>query len=893
MKVNKLFLLAMGLVAVGCNDSQIEEQSLINDAQGELVEVEIAATIAPASRATSNVGEYGGVTAVDLKFEVEDHIGVYLNNEAVGLTHENTDFKVTSLDGGAATFVPQQDMILLGHGNNVYAYYPFLATDAGFEGSVSRSSKRGTWDGYHYFNIPAVQQQDTIEVAGEPNPYGNLKKYVKLIAKETQMYKQGNKMKADLVFYHAFGYATMNVQNTYDREMKFVEATVQLLDEAGEPMPIAGDFAAALDNEGNEALLVKASDAEGATSATVVKVNSNDPDGVLTLDPGQSAYITAAVAPVDCRGYEVRLVTDKGFVYKVRKTNLDPAFAVGQGVNRKLSIPVSDATLSSEVVNSEVAEYLLHMDKEHIVLDVAANIELKIDRTSDDAWGGPSTKTVTINGGADGLATNRTVSFNMSEQVWSDVDLVNTDATLYIKNIKLQTTGWDPNSKAGYSRTDLMFNCKVDMEKVISLSAMMAHRSVNMNTVVVFDLKAGSSTNNYALWLAPTVEEQVVNINGFQTLNMTAKGMRGIKIDADTSYASFDESGLGPQKVILTLDGDNYFNTTKKAAILVRTKVGAEINIKGNNDITNVVDDQTNLIWIDEATKSKEYVEKISIKNARWKLEGAAWSAENDATGNLVTAYADNNAGMNEALSYGKNTIELVNDGTYTLPDMSARQISLSGGAGAIIRVSDNHTNLTDCTLTLKGVTLSSSDPDVNGIKKATALICSGVTVKPIALYGMQAVFVGCTFDLTTSNGNGDYIYVKEANTVNFTNCKFDTNGKAILISNPSEEGNYASKVTVTDCEFYNKGGKPGYTSGALATQACAAIEISNKHNSGVGAAHTLTTSGNTVAASFSGEWRIKDYQAGNVVTVNGVAYEQIALDGKKMVVTDEGILFE
>ena len=893
MKANKLFLLAMGLVAVGCNDSQIEEQSLINDAQGELVEVEIAATIAPASRATSNVGEYEGKTAVDLKFEVEDHIGVYLNNEAVGLTHENTDFKVTSLDGGAATFVPQQDMILLGAGNNVYAYYPFKKTDAGFEGSVSRSSNRGTWDGYHYFEIPAVQQQDTIEVAGEPNPYGNLKEYVTLIAKETQMYKQGNKVKADLVFYHAFGYATMNVQNTYDREMKFVEATVQLLDEAGEPMPIAGDFAAALDNEGNEALLVKASDAEGATSATVVKVNSNDPDGVLTLDPGQSAYITAAVAPVDCRGYEVRLVTDKGFVYKVRKTNLDPAFAVGQGVNRKLSIPVSDATLSSEVVNSEVAEYLLHMDKEHIVLDVAANIELKIDRTSDDAWGGPSTKTITINGGADGLAANRTVSFNIplvnGEQIdgWNDVDLVNTDATLYIKNLKLQVN----NKKSGYSYNNLMFNCKVDLEKVMSLNSITAFRSFTANTLVVYDLKAGNATNNYALWFQPTVEEQVVNINGLQTLNMTAKGMRGIKIDADTNYASFDESALGPQKVVLTLDGNNYFNTTKKAAILVRTKVGADINIAGNIDITNVVDDQENHIWIDEATKSKEDVEKISIKNARWKLEGAAWSAENDATGNLVTAYADNNAGMNEALSYGKNTIELADD-TYTLPDMSARQISLSGGAGAIIRVSDNHTNLTDCTLTLKGVTLSSSDPDVNGIKKATALICSGVTVKPIALYGMQAVFVGCTFDLT--NGNGDYIYVREANTVNFTNCKFDTKGKAILISNPSEEGNYANKVTVTDCEFYNKGGQPGYSSGsALATQACAAIEISNKHNSGVGAAHTLTTNGNTVAASFSGEWRIKDYQAGNPVTVNGVAYEQIALDGKKMVVTDEGILFE
>lgn len=874
MKINKLFLLAMGLVAVGCNDNQIEEESLINNAQGEAVEVELSATIAPASRATSDVGEYDGVTAVDLQFEVGDHIGVYLNNEAIGFTHENTDFEYLQNADGTPKFVPQQQMILLGSGNNVYAYYPFEATDAGFEGTVTRSANRGTWDGYHYFEIPAVQQQDTIEVDGVKKPFQNLSKYVKLISKETQMYKVGNTMKADMVFYHAFAYVTMNVQNTYaDKDINIVEATVKLLDKEGNPMPIVGDFAAALDNEGNE-LMVKASDYEGASQGTVATVNSTDASGcVLTLDPEQSAYITAAVAPAACDGYEVRIVTDKGFVYKVRKEGLGEAFAVGQGVNRKLSIPISDETLSTEVVNDEVAEYMLHMDKEHIVLDLAANIELKINRTSDDAWGGANTKTITINGGADGLAANRTVSFNMSEQLWSDVDLVNTDATLYINNLKLQTTGWHPTSKAGFSKTDLMFNCKVDLEKVLSLSAIMAHRSFTANTLVVYDSKAGASTNNYALWLAPAVEEQIVNISGFQTISMTAKGERGIKIDATTQYASFDKANLGPQKVVLTLKGDNHFDTTEKAAILVRTKVGAEINIEGNMNITSVFEDKVNHIWIDEGAYTKEDVEKITIKNARWKLEGATWSVENDVNGAVVTAYAENQAGLKGAIEYGMDKIALT-DGEYTLPDVpvvnDARTLQISGSKDAVITL-DGTPDLAGNSLMLTGATVNTTRKG-DGVK-ASSVYYNEVTVNgSLSFYGQTANLMNSTITIP----NALYLYVGSVNTATISGCTFNTAGRAIMIHNPGDtDGKIANNVTVKDCIF--KGTKPAYTTGTLVGQPCAAIEIDNLWKTyNAGAAHQLTTSGNSVAEAFSSEWRIENYvetAEGENLTVNGKPY--------------------
>lgn len=890
MKINKLFLLAMGLVAVGCSDSQIEEQSLINDAQGEAVEVVLEGVVnnAVGSQARS-VAEVTDAGAVRIEFDASDEIGVYLNNEKVGLTHENVKFTVKSTEkdeNGAvhATFTTSEPMILLGAGNNVYAYYPYEATETEFEGT-SRSTDRGAWDGYHWFNIPAEQVQAGL------GDYSNLAEYVHLYAPERQLAKQGNKVVVaapGLQFRHAFAYVTLNLKNSYDRSLAIAKATIKAFND-GEPVALAGDFAVALD-DAQMATEGLASVVAGENVQNVVTVSAPTDEGLELAAEAKSWIPVAIAAGVTFDALEVTVETVDGFVYK--QDLKVGSFTMPQNYSQPINFTLSDESLSSIVTNSDVAEYLLHLNKEHIVLDVAANIELKINRSSDDAWGGANTKTITINGGADGLAANRTISFNMSEQLWSDVDLVNTDATLYINNLKLQTTGWDPTSKAGYSKTDLMFNCKVNLENVFSLSAIMAHRSFTANTLIVYDLKAGASTNNYALWLAPAVEEQIVNINGFQTLNMTAKGERGIKIDADTSYASFDKAGLGPQKVVLTLKGNNYFNTTKKAAILVRTKVGAEINIEGNMDIANVVDDQVNHVWIDEATCTKEYFDQITVINGNYKIEGASWSVKANNTAAIYdnTAVADGQDAMIEALqTFGFSTIELV-DGAYTLPDIGSatesRDVTFSGGAGAVITIADNHTNAYG-TLTFDGVSVKSSDADVNGIKQATKVTYNKAVIYPMSIFGTEAVFNQCTFDLTTANSTGDYLYLRTVDKAAFDGCKFATNGKAILISNTTEGAETgACEVSVKNTHFT---ATKSATASAIQNMAVAAIDISNAGKDGASLAHKLTTSGNTVTTNFSGEWRIKTYVEGNPVTVNGKEYTCIAVDGKKIVQDENG----
>jgi hypothetical protein len=126
---------------------------------------------------------------------------------------------------------------------------------------------------------------------------------------------------------------------------------------------------------------------------------------------------------------------------------------------------------------------------------------------------------------------------------------------------------------------------------------------------------------------------------------------------------------------------------------------------------------------------------------------------------------------------------------------------------------------------------------------------------------------------------NGQYIWTYGCDKTTFKNCVFNTNGKAILVYN---EGAGACEVTVEGCTF---NATAGAKAGAIANQNCAAIEIDNYQESGVGAAHNVTASNNTYSNNFSGEWRIKNYVAGAAITVNNVAYDYIALDGKKMTI--------
>lgn len=236
---------------------------------------------------------------------------------------------------------------------------------------------------------------------------------------------------------------------------------------------------------------------------------------------------------------------------------------------------------------------------------------------------------------------------------------------------------------------------------------------------------------------------------------------------------------------------------------------------------------------------------------------------------------------LDDALANGVNAVELA-AGNYKMPSSNTTgSISISGSKDAVVDVTKG-AYLESASVSIEGVTIKTSTGyvmDENGNKGSdyAALYSPNATytnctfVGPMRVGRDGAKFINCTF---TDLGN-DYVWTY-GNDVTFEGCTFNTAGKAILIY--SDGGNEISKVSVKDCTF---NATTGAKAGAIANQNCAAIEI---HNYGNGVA--LTTSGNNIGENFSGEWRIKTYETGKPgITVNGVTYTTIAIDGKTMTI--------
>ena len=223
-------------------------------------------------------------------------------------------------------------------------------------------------------------------------------------------------------------------------------------------------------------------------------------------------------------------------------------------------------------------------------------------------------------------------------------------------------------------------------------------------------------------------------------------------------------------------------------------------------------------------------------------------------------------AQLNQVLGINNVTINLA-DGNYTFNGASGNA-TIKGSKNAIIQLVAGTPGGNE--IKFNGVTIKTRNAVYTGIN-AKKVEYDNVTIDgTMCLYQDKVVFNNSVINL-----NGDYIWTYTTKNVEFKGCEFNTTGKAILVYN---EGQNATNVKVEGCVF---NASVGAKAGAIANQNCAAIEI---HNYG-GVAHKIVTSGNSIDSDFSGEWRIKDYVAGYPVTVNGVDYTQIAIDGKLMTI--------
>ena len=215
--------------------------------------------------------------------------------------------------------------------------------------------------------------------------------------------------------------------------------------------------------------------------------------------------------------------------------------------------------------------------------------------------GGENTETIEID--LNGKKLNITTTY------WSAIGAKNDDATFTIKNGSMNSTG---NSAGTWNAWDLRFsNCNyvfedVNFEKAVALDNV--GKSTLMKNVTITDTH---NTDTYGLWI--TAEGQTVTLEDC-VIDMTpAADGRGIKID--NQYV--DEADQ--KKVTLNVTNVT-FKTEEKAAILVKSVAGAEINASSLN-ISGVNADNIHAVWVDEDAAA--YADKVVVNGASKIVEPA------------------------------------------------------------------------------------------------------------------------------------------------------------------------------------------------------------------------------------------------------------------------------
>ena len=438
--------------------------------------------------------------------------------------------------------------------------------------------------------------------------------------------------------------------------------------------------------------------------------------------------------------------------------------------------------------NAEDMATALKANKEEISVILANDIELPISSLGQQTGGsgeyklgGENTKKITID-----LNNHK---LNITTTYWSNLGAKNDNALFTIKNGTMtssQATGtWNSYdlcfSNCNYLLEDVVF------EKAIALGS--ANKSFTLNNVTI-----NETHDYYALWIEAV--GQTVTIDG---LTVKSAG-RGIKIDEQYVDA--------PAKVTLNI-ANSTFETANKAAILVKSVAGAEINVS-DIDITKVAADDDFAVWVDEDAAA--YADKVVVNGAFIKVEG-----------DESAAVASSATEISAAIAAGATSIFLT-EGEYVVPTSAKGKTVTFIGTGnpedvkvGVTKVGTGGENcdygLDGSNATFENITITTNSSTYIGYARCNGTYKNCIINGTYTLYG-DSVFEDCTFNVS---GDVYNLWTWGAPTATFKNCTFNSDGKALLLY-----GQANTKLTVEGCTFNDNGGL---------TDLKAAIEIGNDYN--------------------------------------------------------------
>ena len=540
-------------------------------------------------------------------------------------------------------------------------------------------------------------------------------------------------------------------------------------------------------NDGNLALKWKMAVNKG------VKGETDDFDlkdvidfSIVTID---NTTVTPVEKEVDLAAFEGKLPSGMSEVYYLKGHMQESAGNDYQNLSlNNITVTVYATQLNSEfdsfnntydegaeynptiVTSSDEAEIALSANKENIYVDLARDVSFDVNEGENKLLGGVDTKLIVIDGKGCKL------TFNNKN---NNSGIVSREGTkLVIKNAVIDNSGY--NEAGGtWDTHDIIFNnhnSEVRLENVTFTNAVALSGKATLTDVKISDKKATQAA--CLLWIVEgsQVELNNVTIDGKSTVG---KENRAIAIKNQYVPGKYGNGG----NTTLTVNGLTA-TSDKYAAIYVTSNNATTVNLNGAIDITETAVNDT------VVQRGSNSTGEITVNDNSTKVVKAA---SQDELANAITS-----------VEAGKSAKVDLGAGTYTLPEMSGKDVTIVGTKDTVIDVSTGSAHH-GATIALEGVTVKGqTSGNFEGLKHTAKVVYKDCKItEKHTLYAKDTEFVNCVFEQTAA----DYNLWTYGGNVTFTDCTFISNGKFI---NAYRQQNTAdgevTNLTLTNCKFVNTG---------------------------------------------------------------------------------------
>lgn len=363
-----------------------------------------------------------------------------------------------------------------------------------------------------------------------------------------------------------------------------------------------------------------------------------------------------------------------------------------------------------------------------------------------------------------------TLTFNQKDSDWNNIAANN--ASMTIKNGHITSSG---HNDGPWNRHDLNFNCPITLIDITTDKAIALKNNGTLTNVTITD---ANTSDTYALWIQP--KGQTVTLDGCTIDMLACTDGRGIKID--NQYVDGEEKG----EAKVTLDVSNTtFKTEEKAAILVKTTVGADITLS-NVNIDEVVADNHTAVWVDADAAASFGL--VNVTGGYKALEGNnALMHDGESYVVATTEGLKAIASLTDAGS-GNNDVKLAGD--IDMTGVEWTPIAVDGYHGADIITVDGQNAV---------ITGLSAPLFAGGFAGGSGIVIKNLTIKDSKIVSANETGSGAFIE---SSDSQEKIYLENCHLLNSSVTGSRTGGLVGWTSGYSNvnDGPVKTYVTLKDC---------------------------------------------------------------------------------------------